>query len=118
MNQETVSLGLPDIEAVKAELQKTYGDITHISITTDEGEKVHGYFKDPSYDLTLYVSDCMMNKEMSKGAEAMVRGCLIPEASDTRIMDKDTHPKIAVSFVLASMRQFKVFKVDPEIKKN
>lgn len=107
-----------EIDAKVAELSATYGKVTPITITTDDNEKITGFFKQASYDVILYVTDCVTNKEMTKGAEAMVRACLIPEASDTRILDKDNNPVIAVSFVLASMKQFKIFAADKDIKKN
>lgn len=81
-----------------------------IAITIDaEGDLITGYFKNPSYDMLLYCTDCMTAKETSKGGEAMIQACLIPEESDKRILDKENNPIIASSFVVASLKLYKIF---------
>jgi hypothetical protein len=104
-----------------AELAPIFGRIIPITIETDEKERITGYFKPAGYQLTLYLSDCVINKEMSKGGEAIIHNALIKEHSDPRITDTEGHPTIAASFVLASMRLMKLFtspKRVEEVKKN
>lgn len=100
-----------------AELQPKYGKVTVIEIDA-EGETITGFFKEPSYDVVLYVTDCLGGKETSKGGEALIRYCLIPEASDTRITDQQNNPKIAASFVLAAFKLFGLYGAKKDIKKN
>lgn len=106
-----------EINAKVAELSQTYGKVTPIVINAND-EQVVGYFKEASYDHILYCTDCIANKEMTKGAEALIHGCLIKEASDMRITDKVGNPQIAASFALAAMKLLKIFTSESEVKKN
>lgn len=100
-----------------SQLEPKYGKMTVIEIEA-ESETITGFFKDPSYDVILYVTDCISGKEHSKGGEALLRYCLIPEASDPRITDQQNNPKIAASFVLAAFKLFGIYSAKKDIKKN
>ena len=101
-----------------AELSKEYGTVTSITINVND-EQVSGFFKEPSYDVLLYINDCILDKQLTKGAEAIVKNCLIPEESDPRIIDTQNNPRIAASFVIAATKLAKLYTGDMgEIKKN
>lgn len=106
------------IQDIVNKMAETYGKVSPIVINVDDTDQVIGFFREPSYDVLLYTSDCLGNKEMSKGGEALVRYCLIAEESDQRILDKENFPKIAASFVLASFKLFGLHTAQKEIKKN
>lgn len=107
-----------EIQQKVIDLTPAYGNINVITLQLEDGDTAVGFMKDPSYDVLLYMTDCMVGKEMSRGAEAMVKYCLIPEASDSRIMDRDKYPKIAASFVLQSFKLFSLYTSGIQVKKN
>lgn len=96
------NLSQEQIEEKAAELSSKYDNkVTPIVMTDDGGNQIVGYFQEPSYDVRMYLTDCYVNKELSKAYEAALRDTLIVEDSNVRILSSSRKDaKIRASFVI------------------
>jgi len=102
-------------KAVKLSEQLGSKVTAHI-ITTEKGEHIVGFFKEPNRMTKMYALD-MASQSLSQANDMLLNACLIKEESDHRILeDKPENDAIYLSFNMYASTLVQLYNLNLEKK--